>query len=191
MVIPGHQGMLDPFPGRSLALSLCGYIARWAMMISPSWGRAKPWGSYRLCGVSRILWGWPSPNPYSSWSLSHSCVLERRQELRVTAVTTGKLWLSPVPLNFQRLEAPTRTAYDFASGLTTTHYYESLKACCQIVSNSLQPHGLQYARLFCPWDSPGKNTGVGCHFLLWGIFLTQDSAEPPGSLTTTHYYTQL
>ena len=25
----------------------------------------------------------------------------------------------------------------------------------------------------CPWDSPGKNTGVGCHFLLQGLFLTQ------------------
>ena len=25
----------------------------------------------------------------------------------------------------------------------------------------------------CPWDSPGKNIGVGCHFLLQGIFLTQ------------------
>ena len=29
------------------------------------------------------------------------------------------------------------------------------------------------ARLLCPWDSPGKNTGVGCHALLQGIFLTQ------------------
>ena len=28
-------------------------------------------------------------------------------------------------------------------------------------------------RLLCPWDSLGKNTGVGCHFLLQGIFLTQ------------------
>ena len=27
----------------------------------------------------------------------------------------------------------------------------------------------------CPWDSPGKNTGVACHFLLLGIFLTQGS----------------
>ena len=27
----------------------------------------------------------------------------------------------------------------------------------------------------CPWDSPGKNTGVGCHFLLQGIFPTQES----------------
>ena len=30
-------------------------------------------------------------------------------------------------------------------------------------------------RLLCPWDFPGKNTGVGCHFLLQGIFLTQGS----------------
>ena len=29
------------------------------------------------------------------------------------------------------------------------------------------------ARLLCPWDSPGKNTGVGCHFFLQGIFPTQ------------------
>ena len=39
--------------------------------------------------------------------------------------------------------------------------------------NSLWPHGLQPTRLFCPWDFPGKNTGVGCHFLLQGIFSTQ------------------
>ena len=31
------------------------------------------------------------------------------------------------------------------------------------------------ARVLCPWDSPGKNTGVGCHFLLQGILLTQGS----------------
>ena len=35
---------------------------------------------------------------------------------------------------------------------------------CSVVSSSLQPHGLQPTRLFCPWDSPGKNTGVGSHF---------------------------
>ena len=29
--------------------------------------------------------------------------------------------------------------------------------------------------LLCPWDSPGKNTGVGCHFLLQGIFPTWES----------------
>ena len=35
------------------------------------------------------------------------------------------------------------------------------------------PYGPQPARLLCPWDSPGKNTGIGCHFLLQGIFPTQ------------------
>ena len=35
-----------------------------------------------------------------------------------------------------------------------------------VVSDSLRPHGLQPTRLLRPWDSPGKNTGVGCHFLL-------------------------
>ena len=34
------------------------------------------------------------------------------------------------------------------------------------MSDSLRPHGRQPTRLHCPWDSPGKNTGVGCHFLL-------------------------
>ena len=44
---------------------------------------------------------------------------------------------------------------------------------CSVVSDSLQPCGLEPARLLCPWDSPGKNTGVGCHALLQGIFPTQ------------------
>ena len=35
---------------------------------------------------------------------------------------------------------------------------------------TLRLHGLEPARLFCPWDSPGKNTGAGCHALLQGIF---------------------
>ena len=44
-----------------------------------------------------------------------------------------------------------------------------------VVSDSLWSHRLQPARLLCPWDSPGKNTGVGCHFLLQGIFPMQGS----------------
>ena len=44
-----------------------------------------------------------------------------------------------------------------------------------VVSNSWWPHGLQPTRLLPPWDSPGKSTGVACHFLLQGLFLTQGS----------------
>ena len=43
------------------------------------------------------------------------------------------------------------------------------------VSDCAQAHALQPTRLLCPWDSPGKNTGVGCHALLQGIFPTQGS----------------
>ena len=43
------------------------------------------------------------------------------------------------------------------------------------MSDSLQPHRLQPARLLCPWDFLGNSTGVDCHFLLQGIFPTQGS----------------
>ena len=50
-------------------------------------------------------------------------------------------------------------------------------SCCfvSVLSDSLRPHGLQPTRLLSPWDSPGENTGVGCHGLLQGIFPTQES----------------
>ena len=54
-------------------------------------------------------------------------------------------------------------------------FSEMFSMCCvshSIVSDSLRPRGLQPARLLCPWDSPSKNTGVGCHSLLQRIFLT-------------------
>ena len=44
-----------------------------------------------------------------------------------------------------------------------------------VLSNSLRPRGLQLIRLLCPWNSPRKNTGVGCHFFLQGICPTQGS----------------
>ena len=44
-----------------------------------------------------------------------------------------------------------------------------------VMSDSLQPHGLSPTRLLCPWDSPGKNTEMGCYFLLQGVFPTQGS----------------
>ena len=53
----------------------------------------------------------------------------------------------------------------------------SVHACfaASVVSDSSPPHGLEPARLLCPWDTPDKNTGVGCHAVLQGIFLTQES----------------
>ena len=43
------------------------------------------------------------------------------------------------------------------------------------MSDSVRPHRRQPTRLLCPWDSPGKNTGVGCHFLLQCIKMKSES----------------
>ena len=51
----------------------------------------------------------------------------------------------------------------------TCMYAKSLESC-PTLCNAMQP-----ARLLCPWDSPGKNTGVGCCTLFQGIFPTQGS----------------
>ena len=49
------------------------------------------------------------------------------------------------------------------------------RLCAQSRPDSLQPQGLEPTRLLCLWDSPGKDTGAGCHFLLQEIFPTQGS----------------
>ena len=50
-----------------------------------------------------------------------------------------------------------------------------LVRACILSFQSCQPCGLWPTSLLCPWDPPGKNTGVGCHALLQGIFLSQGS----------------
>ena len=56
------------------------------------------------------------------------------------------------------------------------------------MSDSVQPHRRQPTKLPHPWDSPSKNTGVSCHFLLQGIFPTQGSnlGLPPCRQTLYH-----
>ena len=78
------------------------------------------------------------------------------------------------------------------SSSLTSHYPTELQPCllkwltfivcavASVFSDSLWPHGPQHARLLCPWNFPGKNTGVGCHFPLQGILLPQESK--PGLL---------
>ena len=46
---------------------------------------------------------------------------------------------------------------------------------CSVMSDSLKPCRLQPTRLLCLWDSPGKKSGVGCHFLLQGFRPIQGS----------------
>ena len=64
------------------------------------------------------------------------------------------------------------------SAAVCLQYRYLCRHACQVASvvfDSLQPYGPQPARLLSPRDSPGKNTGMGCHDLFQRIFLTQRS----------------
>ena len=51
------------------------------------------------------------------------------------------------------------------------------------MSDSVRPHRRQPTRLPHPWDSPGKNTGVGCHFLLQCVQVKSESEVAQSCLT--------
>ena len=79
-----------------------------------------------------------------------------------------------------RTGGPLWDLYDFSKWLNSKVQEESNLRdwCCAVLSHSamsdsLRPHGLWPTRLLCPWDSPGKNTEVGCHALLQGTCPTQ------------------
>ena len=65
--------------------------------------------------------------------------------------------------------------------------YKIQCCCCRqvasVVSDSMRPHRQQPSRLPHPWDSPGKNTGVGCHFLLQCMKVKSESEVAQSCLT--------
>ena len=67
----------------------------------------------------------------------------------------------PLSMGFSRQED--WSGLPFPSSM---HKSEKWKWSHSAMSDSLWPHGLQPTRLLRPWDFPGKNTGMGCHFLL-------------------------
>ena len=54
------------------------------------------------------------------------------------------------------------------------------------MSDSMRPHRRQPTRLPCPWDSPGKNTGVGCHFLLQRMKVKSETEVAQSCLTLSN-----
>ena len=59
-------------------------------------------------------------------------------------------------------------------------------AVASIMSNSVRPHRQQPTRLPGPWDSPGKNNGVGCHFLLQCMKVKSESEVTQSCLTLSN-----
>ena len=70
-----------------------------------------------------------------------------------------------------RLESPKRSTLRRGTSPSSSCLCLVTQSCLSLCD----PFGLKPTRVFCPWDFSGKNTGVGCHFLLWGIFSTQGS----------------
>ena len=86
--------------------------------------------------------------------------------MKVKSLSRVRLFATPWTAAYQALQS---------MGFSRQEYWSGVPLPSLVVSDSLRPHGLQPIRLICPWDTPGKNFGVGCHFLLQGIFLTQGS----------------
>ena len=83
-----------------------------------------------------------------------------------------------------QMKEPTKLWFLALASSISIHYYMALvrllkltevESESEVVSDSLQPHGLWPTRVLHPWDSPGKSTGVCCHFFLQEIFPTQGS----------------
>ena len=81
--------------------------------------------------------------------------------------------------------SPTR--WDWATELNSLQY--SCCCCCwvaSVMSESVWPHRRQPTRLHRLWDSPGKNTGVGCHFLLQCMKVKSESEVAQSCLTLSN-----
>ena len=80
----------------------------------------------------------------------------------------------------------------FAPGHTSPWATEHKRTVCVcMLSLSLFHLRLEVTRLLCPWNFPGKNTGVGCHFLFLGVFPTQGSTQenPASSAPAGGFFT--
>ena len=88
-------------------------------------------------------------------------LLNRFSLVRLCATPETAAHQAPPSLGFSRQEH--WSGLPFPSPM---HESKKWKWSRSVMSYSLQPHGLQPTRLLCPWDFPGKSTGVGCHCLL-------------------------
>ena len=99
-----------------------------------------------------------------SWWWCHPCLL-----LLLSHFSRVRLCATPETAAHQALPSLGFSRQEHWSGLpfpSPVHESEKWKWSCSVVSDSSRPHGLQPTRLLCPWDFPGKSTGVGCRCLL-------------------------
>ena len=95
-----------------------------------------------------------------------------REHFWCTSKAVGVYWLSLIFAADHEEEIPITVLEIMKWRLRAA---KNLPKCiwCDVLSCSIMPTLWEPTRLLCPWDSPGKNTGVCCHFLLQRTFLTQ------------------
>ena len=88
-------------------------------------------------------------------------LLSRFSRVQLCATPETAAHQAPLSLGFSRKEHWSELPFP-----SPMHESKKWKWNRSVMSDSVRPHRWQPTRLPCPWDSPGKNTGVGCHFLL-------------------------
>ena len=134
-----------------------------------------PWteepGGLQLLGLQRVRHDWmtvehtpPSICIYLIYFINQALLLlllSRFSRVWLCATPETAAHQAPSSLGFSRQEH--WSGLPFPSPI---HENEKWKWSRSVVSESSPPHGLQPTRLLCPWDFPGKSTGVGCHCFL-------------------------
>ena len=139
---------------------------------------ATPWTAAHQAPLSmgfsrQEYWsGVPLPSPPSVSMLCYA-MLSHFSRVRLCVTPQTAAHQTPPSLGFSRQEH--WSGLPFPSPM---HESEKWKWSLSVVSDSYQPHGLQPTRLLCPWDFPGKSTGVGCHCLL------RPPSLPPSKLSS-------
>ena len=90
-------------------------------------------------------------------------------ESEVKSLSRVGLFATPWTADYQTPPSMGYSRQEYWSGVplpSPMHESEKWKWSRSVVSDSSRPHRLQPTRLLCPWDFPGKSTGVGCHCLL-------------------------
>ena len=127
-----------------------------------------PWGPF----IIDVLWvppGFKGPHKVSDHFFS-TCYRNSFTKLCFSLLSLQRVNISRAPLS----RLPTSSV---ELSLVPFHTALCCVLSCSVVSDSLQPYGLQLTNILCPWDSPGKNTGVDCQALLQRIFPTQGSQK--------------
>ena len=144
-------------------------------ILQPLWGIKR--GSPTGMEAELRLFHPPSVLPPPLWTIFHSL----RPRLPSPCWSKCVSWaLSPWALPGQTRESNTHPHPRRERHPSSSHFSGGQSTIClkwsishSVMSDPLRPHGLQPIRLLCSWNFPGKNTGVGSHSLLQGIFPTQ------------------